>query len=96
MTDENVTQETTETSGLTADDLKSALAAQVEAEHEKPGEAIYNSDVQRDELPDLDFKVAGSDEDAAVATKVGTLGWPAGAENEQGVGPDGQKVDDES
>jgi hypothetical protein len=33
---------------------------------------------------DMDFETP---DDEAVATKVGTVGWPEGAENEQGVGP---------
>jgi hypothetical protein len=35
-------------------------------------------------------------EDASLATEVGSLGWPEGAENEPNVGPDGNAVDDDA
>jgi hypothetical protein len=32
-------------------------------------------------------------EDTSVATEVGSLGWPEGAENQERTGPDGQQVE---
>lgn len=43
---------------------------------------MVGSHVPQDEPDEVDV------EDTTVATEVGTLGWPEGAENEEGTGPE--------
>lgn len=52
--------------------------------------AVPAEDAPPDEPRELDFEVA---DDGSIATKVGTVGWPEGAENEEGTGPGSDEPD---
>jgi hypothetical protein len=49
---------------------------------------------ERESQPERDFDFDVDEEAGTVATRPGAVGWPEGAENEEGIGPDGRKLDE--
>lgn len=71
----------------------SRVAMMIRNPHTLPEVTIMATEPDDGTVPAEDLDFATSEEGDSVATKVGTVGWPAGAENEQGVLPDGTKAD---